>query len=151
MKYLFWVCAIFFAFLIEGQLSILRVTPNLTALLVYYAAIKYQGLAGIFTGLLIGFFEDLLTLSILGPHMLGKALVGYVATLFTSGKFFRWTPVLGLIGVSIVTVIDGATVYFSLGIFEKLPQEPERALYIIIMQALLNTPFGLFLKPKHAD
>ncbi len=151
MSYLGWAALVFISLLVEAKVSVLSVTPNATALVVYLAAIRGGEMRGMMAGLAVGFLQDGLVISLLGPHMLGKVLVGYLAPFLTSGKFFRWTPVLGLIGVGVVTALDSATVYFVLGIFDRLPADPGRALYVTVMHAILNAPAGLFMRPRHAD
>jgi rod shape-determining protein MreD len=76
------------AFLIQTKISLLSVAPNITALLAYYAGIKYGQNKGVIFGLLIGSIEDSLSSPILGPNMLGKGLVGFSSSLFISGGMF---------------------------------------------------------------
>ena len=151
MKYLFWAIAVFVAFLLQSKVSLLSVTPNFTVLLVYYAGIRYGENKGFMTGLLIGAIEDSLSSPILGPNMLGKGLAGFFSSFFISGGFFVWTPLLGILGVGILTLLDNFAVFSSLTVFSRMPTGPSSALFISIMQALLNASFGLFIRPTHAD
>jgi len=151
MKYLLWALAFFVAFLLQSKISILSVAPNITALLAYYAGIQYGQNKGLIFGLLIGGIEDSLSSPILGPNMLGKGLVGFSSSFFMSGGIFVWTPLLGMIGMALLTFIDNSVVFLSLSIFDKPPTNPATTLYITIMQALLNSAAGMFIKPAHAD
>jgi len=151
MKYLLWALVFFMAFLIQTKISLLSVAPNITALLAYYAGIKYGQNKGVIFGLLIGSIEDSLSSPILGPNMLGKGLVGFTSSFFISGGMFVWTPLLGLLGIALLTFIDSSVVFLCLSIFDRPPTNPSTALFIAIMQALLNSVAGMFIKPAHAD
>jgi len=151
MNYLLWALAFFLAFLVQAKLSLLSVAPNITALLAYYVGIKYGLNKGVIFGLLIGALEDSLAAPILGPNMLGKGLVGFSASFFISGGIFVWTPLLGILGLALLTFIDNSIVFLSLSIFDKPPTNPGTALFITIMQALINSAAGMFIKPAHAD
>ncbi len=151
MNYLLWALAFFMAFLLQTKISILSVAPNITVLLAYYAGIKYGQNKGVLFGLLIGAIQDSLSSPILGPNMLGKGLVGFSASFFISGGIFVWTPLLGIIGIALLTFVDNAAVFLSLSIFDKPPTNPATTLFITIMQALLNSAAGMFIKPAHAD
>jgi rod shape-determining protein MreD len=151
MTYLLWASAFFIAFLLQAKISILSVAPNFTALLAYYGGIKYGQTKGVIIGLLIGAIEDSLSSPILGPNMLGKGLIGFSASFFISGGIFVWTPLLGMLGIALLTVIDNSAVFLSLSIFDRPPSNPSTALYMTVMQALLNSAAGMFIKPAHAD
>jgi len=151
MNYLLWALVFFVAFLLQAKLSLLSVAPNITALLAYYAGIKYGQNRGVIFGLLIGGIEDSLSSPILGPNMLGKGLIGFSASFFISGGIFVWTPLLGIIAIALLTFVDNSAVFLSLSIFDKPPANPVTALFITTMQALLNSAAGMFIKPAHAD
>ena len=151
MSYLLWALVFFVAFLFQAKISILSVAPNITALLAYYAGIKYGQNKGVLFGLLTGAIEDSLSSPILGPNMLGKGLIGFSASFFISGGIFVWTPLLGMLGIALLTFVDNSAVFLSLSIFDKPPTNPATALFITIMQALLNSAAGMFIKPAHAD
>ncbi|MBI5633059.1 MAG: rod shape-determining protein MreD [Nitrospirae bacterium] len=151
MNYLFWALAFFAAFLLQTKISVLSVAPDITALLAYYAGIKYGQNKGVILGLLIGAIEDSLSSPILGPNMLGKGLIGFSSSFFISGGVFVWTPLLGMLGVALLTYFDNAVVFLSLSIFDKAPTNPATALFITTMQALLNSAAGMLIKPAHAD
>ncbi|MDP2158165.1 MAG: hypothetical protein Q8K68_10715 [Nitrospirota bacterium] len=139
------------AFLLQTKISLLSVAPNITVVLTYYAGIKYGQNKGVLFGLLIGAIQDSLSSPILGPNMLGKGLVGFLSSFFISGGIFVWTPLLGIIGIALLTFVDNAAVFLSLSIFDNPPTNPATTLFITIMQALLNSAAGMFIKPAHAD
>lgn len=151
MRYLLWFVAVFLAFLLQGRISLLGVIPNLTVLLVYYAGIKYGEIRGLIAGILIGYLEDSLSYSIIGPNLLSKAVIGFFSAFFVTGGFFRWTIMLGIVAVSSLTMADNLMVFLMRTIFDKMPLSFSDFLFISIMQALMNGPVGIFLRPKNAD
>lgn len=151
MRYLYWCFALFLALIIQAKLSLLGVSPNLTALLAYFAGIRYGKTQGLFIGALIGAIEDSVSSSILGPHMLSKGIVGYTASFVISGGFFRWTPILGMISLSVLTFTDNAVGFISQTLFDKMPDALSTMFFISIMQSLLNAPAGIFLRPRDEE
>jgi rod shape-determining protein MreD len=151
VRYLFWTAAIFFALLLQGRVSLLGVVPNLTILVVYYSGIRYGENRGLLTGILIGYLEDSLSYSIIGPNLLSKAMIGFFSAFFVSGGLFRWTTVFGIVAVSGLTMADNMTVFLVRTIFDKMPVNFSNVLSISVMQALINGPAGIFLRPKNVD
>jgi hypothetical protein len=135
VKYILWPIAVFLSFFLQGRVSVLGISPDLTVLLVYY----------------VGALEDSLSSSIIGPNLLSKGIVGFSASFFVTGGFLRWTPVLGLLAVASFTVIDNAVVFLAQSIFDKMPAAPSSALFIAIMQSILNAIAGFFIRPKHVE
>lgn len=151
MKYLILSVAVLTAFILQTKISILSVAPNLTVLLAYYSGMMLGETKGMIAGLVIGGLEDSLSSSIIGPNMLGKGLVGYLSSFFLSGGVFVWTPLLGILGVALLTMIDNIAVFFSLSIFDAVPTNPSTLLLISTMQSILNAAAGMFIRPPHAD
>jgi len=151
MTYVAWTLAVLLVFLLQAKISIISVVPNLTVLLAYYAGMKYGETRGMTVGLIIGGIEDSLSAAIIGPNMLGKALAGFFSSFFLSGGFFIWTPLFGILGAFLLTMIDNTVVFSTLGIFDKIPTNPLSALRISIMQSLINAAAGMFIRPPHAD
>ncbi len=151
MKYLLWPIAVFVCFFLQGRVSVLGVSPDLTVLLVYYLGIRYGETRGLLAGVLIGALEDSLSSSIIGPNMLSKGIIGFSSSFFITGGFLRWTPFLGLIAVSFLTVIDNAVIFLAKSIFDKMPAAPSYALFVSIMQSVLNAIAGVFIRPRHAE
>ncbi len=151
MKYILWPIAVFLSFFLQGRVSLLGISPDLTVLLVYYAGIRYGETKGLLAGVLIGALEDSLSSSVIGPNLLSKGLIGFSSSFFVSGGVLRWTPVLGLLAVSLLTVADNATVFLARSIFDKMPAAPSAALFVTIMQSVLNAAAGIFIRPRHVD
>ena len=147
MRYLLWPIIIFLVLVVQGSLSIFDVTPNFTVVLACYIGIKKREIKGMSFGALLGIIEDNLASTFLGPNMLSKGLIGYFSSLMYS-RFFVWTPVLGVISVAVLTMADGFVVLMARGIFDKMPVNFGAAAFVILIQSLLNAPFGIFLKPK---
>ncbi len=151
MKYLLWPIVVFLCFFLQGRISVVGISPDLTVLIVYYAGIRYGETKGLLAGMVIGALEDSLSSSIIGPNLLSKGIIGFSSSFFVSGGVLRWTPFLGLFAVSLLTVVDNALVFLAQSIFDKMPAAPASALLIAIMQSILNATAGIFIRPKHAD
>jgi len=147
MIYLLWAAILLFAFILQGSISFFDISPNLTVILACYAGIKKREVKGMLIGSAIGIIEDSLSGAFLGPHLLSKGLIGYLSSL-TYSRFFIWTPLLGIITMSVLTFIDGLIIFASRSIFDKMPAGFLVALLLILIQSLLNAPFGLILRPK---
>jgi len=150
MKYILWAFIILLTFILQRRLSLFGVAPNLTFILVYYTGLREGWSWGIILGSVIGSIEDSLSGAFLGPYFLSKGLVGYFSS-FMSGSFFRWTPILGAIVISALTIIDNTVVLASRSFFDKMPVTIGAALLIIAIQILFNAPLGIFLRPKNTD
>lgn len=150
MKYVFWALVVTSVFILQGSISLFDITPNLTAALAFYAGIKKREIKGMFLGSLIGILEDSLSGPFLGPNLLGKGLVGYLSS-FIYSRFFVWTPLLGIISISVLTLTDGLVVFMSRSMFDKTPVTGGSAALIIIFQSLLNAPLGIFLRPDEYE
>ncbi|MBI5639797.1 MAG: hypothetical protein HZA17_05160 [Nitrospirae bacterium] len=151
MKYLAWTAAVLLTFMLQGRISILGISPNLTAVLAFYAGIRYGEVRGLLIGSVIGACEDSISLSLIGPNLLGKGMVGFFSSFFVSGGVFRWTPLLGMIAIAFLTTIDNSIVFLSKSIFDKMPSAPGSGLFIALMQSLLSAPAGIFIRPRHVD
>jgi len=150
MRYLQWAFIILLTFILQRRLSLFGIAPNLTFVLVYYAGIREGGFLGIILGSLVGSIEDSLSGAFFGPHFLSKGLVGYFSS-FMSGSFFRWTPILGAIGIAALTIIDSAVVFSSRSFFDSIPVSIGAAVLIIAIQTLFNAPLGILVRPKNTD
>ncbi len=148
MTYILWIVIILFTFFIEERISIFHVAPNFTVLLVYYVGIRRGGTEGLFFGSIIGAIQDSISSAFLGPNLLSKGIVGYFSS-FMSGSFFRWTPLLGAIGIGVLTIVDDTVVFATRSFFDRMPTGIKAAAFKIIIQSLINVPLGLFLRPKN--
>lgn len=151
MKYVYWTCAIFISLILQDRILILGVSVNLTTLLAYYGGIRYGHTRGLLLGALIGALEDSITSSFLGPHLLSKGIIGYTSSFFVTGGVFRWTPLLGIVAVLLLTFMDNSVVFVTNSIFDKTPAAISSAFYISVLQSILNAPAGLFIRPASED
>lgn len=147
MIYLLWVTIVFLAMVVQASISFFDITPNLTAVLAFYAGIKHGDMKGMLIGSFIGIIEDSLSGTILGPNLLSKGLVGYTSS-FLYSRFFMWTPLLGMISLSLFTFADSFMVFLLRSIFGRMPTGAGAAFMIILIQSLFNAPLGLLIKPK---
>ncbi|MEW6067233.1 MAG: rod shape-determining protein MreD [Nitrospirota bacterium] len=147
MKYLIWPSIVFLLFILEGSISIFDVKPNLTIVLICYIGTKKGAVESMFFGSLIGLIEDSLSGTLIGPNLLSKGLLGYFSS-FIYSRFFIWIPLLGIISISIFTLIDSTTVLIARSIFDRMPVSAFASVFIIGIQSLLNAPWGLLLRPK---
>ncbi len=131
----------------QGSISLFDITPNFTLILAFYAGIRGGEIKGLFLGALIGAIEDGLSGALLGPHLLSKGLMGYLAA-FLYSKFFILTPALGILTVIILTFADGIVVFATRSVFAVMPSGIGSAAFIILMQSLFNAPLGFLMKKK---
>ena len=147
MIYFFWAAVLLFALILQGSISFFDISPNLTVILACYAGIRKREVKGMLIGSAIGIIEDSLSGAFLGPHLLSKGLIGYLSSL-TYSRFFIWTPLLGIITMFVLTFIDGLIIFASRSVFDRMPASFLVALLMILIQSLVNAPFGLILRPK---
>ena len=151
MRYLFLAIAVLLAFFLQGRISVLGISPDLTALVVFYTGLRYGETKGLLLGIITGAIEDSLSLSFIGPHMLSKAIIGFSSYFFASGGLLRWTPVLGIFSVAFLTFTDNLVVILTKAMFDRMPALFSTAMFVSFMQSLLNAPAGIFIRPKHVD
>jgi len=147
MIYLLWIVIVFLTLVVQASISFFDITPNLTAVLAFYAGIKHGDIKGMFIGSFIGIIEDSLSGTILGPNLLSKGLIGYTSS-FLYSRFFMWTPLLSMISISLFTFADSFMVFLLRSIFGRMPTGIGAAFTIILIQSLFNAPLGLLIKPK---
>lgn len=148
MKRLIFVLTVAAAFIIEKNAAIFGIRPNLTLLLVYSYGLRNGHTKGLFFGAFLGAVSDGLSGWMLGPAMLGKGTVGFMSFFLTRG-FFRWTPFLGFLGITSMTLLDGALEFSALSVFGSSPTAVSNAFYLVLGQAALNASAGLFIRPRH--
>lgn len=148
MKKIVLLLIIFSAFLLESRISIFGAQPDLAAAIAYYFGLKNGETKGMLFGSFVGLIGDSLSGGILGPNILGKGMVGFLSA-FMSGSFFRWTPILGVIGISLLTALNGIIVFLSKTLFEHMPTSIPSAMSIIFTAALINSLLGIFMRPQN--
>lgn len=150
MKPFFIFLGVMLAFLLQIKISILGVSPDLTAAVAYYFGITGGSTKGVLFGSLIGAIEDSVGGSILGPNLLGKGLVGFFSS-FMSGSPLRWTPFLGIVSLAILTLMDGSIILLSRAIFDAMPTSLSSGILTLLGQGLFNGVIGIFIRPKNVD
>ncbi|MDA8432547.1 MAG: hypothetical protein M0Z60_06240 [Nitrospiraceae bacterium] len=151
MKYVFLAVSVFLVFFLQGRISVLGIAPDLSMLLVFTVGLRYGETRGLLLGIVVGALEDSLGGSFIGPHMLSKAIVGFSSYFFVSGGLLRWTPVLGVVSVAVLTLSDNLVVFLTRTMFDRMPALVPTALLVSVMQSLLNAPAGIFIRPRHVD
>ncbi len=147
MTYVFWAAIILLTFLVQGSFSFIHIKLNLTVILVAYIGMKKGETTGMFFGSLIGIIEDSLSGALLGPNILSKGLIGYLASSLYR-RLFIWTHLIGVITMYSLTFLDSSIVFILRSVFDKIPVSLGTALFIIMIQSIVNAPLGIFLRPK---
>lgn len=147
MRKIYLIVIILVVFVLESRISVFGVQPNFSAALAYYFGLRYGENKGLFWGAFIGIIGDSLAENMIGPNLLGKATVGFLAA-FISGSVFRWTPLSGMIYIFLLSILDGIIVFSSLAIFSNTPTSVSNAAFTILISSVLNSFLGIFLRPK---
>ncbi|HXX57493.1 MAG TPA: rod shape-determining protein MreD [Thermodesulfovibrionales bacterium] len=150
MRHVALFIAVLVSFVLQTRVRIFGVPPELTVIVVYYIGVTGGAAKGILLGSLIGIVEDSISGGIIGPNLLGKGMVGFFSSVMAGG-LFRWTPLLGLLIISSLTVLDGFVVFFSRMFYSSLSVPPHRVFLTVVIQGLINALAGIFIKPEHAD
>jgi len=148
-SFFIFLCGIF-AFLFQTMVSVWGGSPDLTAAMAYYFGITGGSTKGVLLGSLIGVIEDSVGGSILGPNLLGKGLVGFFSS-FMSGSPLRWTPLLGIVSLAILTLMDGSIILLSRAIFDAMPTSLSSGIFMLLIQGLFNSVIGIFIRPRNVD
>ena len=143
MIYVLWVALILLTVLVQGSVSFFHIKLNLTVILVCYIGMKRGEIPGMFFGALIGLIEDILSGVLLGPNIHKEGLDQKIVE-----KLNIWTPLIGAINIFSLTFLDRSIVFILRSIFDKIPVDIGTALFIIMVQSLVNAPLGIFIKPK---
>ena len=150
MKAVWMLVCVVAAFVIKSQVSLFGVAPNMTVVVAYYLGVKNGAGKGMAYGSLIGIIEDGLGGNMIGPNLLGQGVVGFFAS-FSSGSLLRWTPLLGMISLFVLTVMNGVLVFISRSIFGSMPGPLSTSMLTLLAQGLLNMGIGIFIKPRNVD
>ncbi len=158
-----WTALAALAFLIQTHFSLFRVPLNLTLLVVYAFALRHlssrsagpQSVAGELKstafGVAVGFFEDILAGSIVGPHIFSKGMTGFVTTFSFNDIIFRWTPLVGVCALLSLNFLDSLTGMGLRVLFTHLSVGWSSMLQSFAVQALITLPFGVLLRPPDPD
>lgn len=157
-----WLLLIFLALTFQTKILIFGFPQNFTILVVYYfivQALNKQRKTGkidsfrletkcIIFSAFVGFINDLISNSLLGPSFLSKTLLGFTGAILFGSVFFRWTVFLGIIVVSLFTLLDGIFQVFLRVIISDIKINIGNLISMILVQSFINLPFGIILKPK---
>lgn len=147
MIYVLWAAIILLAVLLQGSVSFIHIKLNLTVIFVCYIGMKRGEIPGMFFGALIGLTQDIISGVLIGPNILSKGLIGYLSSSLYR-KLFIWTPLIGAINIFSLTLLDCSIVFLLRSIFDKIPVNIGAALFIVMVQSIVNAPLGIFIKPK---
>ncbi len=156
-----WLIFIFFAFTLQSQISAFGYPLNFNILVVYafvlhiakkttkkeeFPASEWEIKGAVF-GASIGILDDIISGSIVGPSCLSKGLVGFFSAVLFGSVFFKWTTILGIIVIFFLTIFDGLMQIILRIIFNDIRISIYYVVQMILLQALINMPFGILLKP----
>lgn len=150
MRHACFSLAVIIAFVLQTKVSIFGVSPALTVALAYYFGINNSSAKGLLFGSMIGMVEDSIAGSMIGPNLLGKGMVGFLSP-YMFGRLFRWTPLFGMIGLFMLTIMDGLAVFLSHIMFKAVHVPTNKVIAMLLIQGLINSVFGIFLRPKNAE
>lgn len=150
MKILSLAVVIILSLILQTRMSLFGISPSLMVVVAYYLGIKNSSTQGILAGSLVGLIEDSVVGGMIGPNILGKGMAGFFSS-FISGGIFRWTPLLGMLAISALTMMDGLVVFLSRVLYETIPAPPSRVILSIVVQGLMNSALGIVIRPKNAE
>jgi rod shape-determining protein MreD len=140
---LLWILVSISAIVIDGT-SYFDYRLNVVVVLIYYIGIRWETRKAVLWAFIIGFLLDSIALKILGPNILSKGTVIFMAYFFQTG-IFNLTPLLNAILCFAFTVVDNSIVFFSLTMFDARPAEFIHAANITVYQSIINAIIGYFI------
>ncbi|MCI0469350.1 MAG: hypothetical protein L0Y62_04720 [Nitrospirae bacterium] len=165
-----WFILVAAAFIAQAQFAVFNISLNLVMLPCYIFSLRkasfrmdiiQSGWTGRYTGIgaeakgavfgaVIGILEDILNGSLVGPSMFSKGIIGFLSAVEFSERFFKWTPLLGGVSIAFFSIIDGSISTGMRLLFGSTIISGAGVLQIVFMQAIVNAPFGVILKPPAA-
>ncbi|MEO5360485.1 MAG: rod shape-determining protein MreD [Nitrospirota bacterium] len=136
-----WITLVVLAVVIDES-RVYRV--NVMVVLVYYIGIRWDTRKAVLWAFIIGLLLDSIALKILGPNILSKGTLIFMAYFFQTG-IFNLTSLLNAILCFAFTVADNFIVYYSLILFDTKPAEIAYAVNITLYQAAINAVIGYFV------
>lgn len=160
-----WIIAAILALLLQPKLSLFEYPLNFSVAVVYAFGIKKAmqhssatGSANVSAeiratifGAAVGLIEDCMTGSMIGPNILSKGLTGFISSFVFRDIFFLWESSLGGIVLCLLTMADGIVVVGSRLLFSNTVIGGRAVVELIIIQAIMNIPLGLLVKPGQKD
>ncbi len=144
-RFFLWFSIVTVVVLADTHINIAGFKPNLAFILVYYIAVSKEPAKALPLVAIIGLILDSISSKIIGPNILSKGLV-VISTSFIKSGVLIWTPMFSSLLGFVLTVIDGFVVYSSLVVFSTIPSELRYALYVILIQAIINSTVIFSLK-----
>jgi cell shape-determining protein MreD len=158
-----WFLFIALALLLQPKLALFDCPLNLTLALVYAFGIRTATqqtaasgsedvapeIRSTLFGAGIGFVEDAMIGSLIGPNLLSKGLAGFISSIVYRDIFFQWESVLGGLVLPLLTLLDGLVVIAARQLFSNTTLGSFTAVELVVIQAIMNIPFGLFLNPRY--
>ena len=141
------IAVIIAAFFLQTRVTFLGIHLNLTAAAAYWIGYRSSPIKGNILGSLIGVIEDSIGGGFIGPNLLGKGLVGYLAA-GLSRSLFHWSPLVGMMGMSLLTIMDGLVILVTKALYSSLPGPILLVTTTIFAQGVLNSIAGAFIGPK---
>ncbi|MBF0517192.1 MAG: rod shape-determining protein MreD [Nitrospirae bacterium] len=140
-----WIALVILAVVIDES-RVLRV--NIIVVLVYYMGIRWKTRRAVLWAFVIGVLLDSIALKILGPNILSKGTLMFMAYFFQTG-IFNLTPLLNGILCFAFTVIDNFIVYYSLTLFDTKPAEILYVAHTTLYQSIVNAVVGfIFIRER---
>jgi rod shape-determining protein MreD len=140
---LLWISIAIMAIVVD-ETSFIDYRLNVVVVLVYYIGVRWDTRKAVLWAFIIGFLLDSIALKILGPNILSKGTVIFMAYFFQTG-IFNLTPLLNAILCLAFTAVDNFIVYFSLTLFDARPADFIHAANITIYQSVINAVIGYFI------
>jgi len=147
MKQRTYIIFALLALLLEGRLRLWGLGPSLLVIFPYTIGLRQGPMRGIAAGAGFGFLRDALGGGLIGPGIVSLSLVGYLVSYLRGGLFF-WTPLLGFLGLGVLTAVDGLTSYACYSAFGQPHMDLSDAAWLVFWQAVMNSALGFFLKPE---
>lgn len=138
-----WVVLVGLALFLQSKILFFGVPPEFLSAIVFIFGMRTRNdfKATIF-GAICGFLEDVLS-GFWGPNIMSKVLIGYLSANILGG-FFVWSPILGVVGMFFITALDALLGIFVATLKDSPVPVSGWVIYTIFMQALINSPLGIF-------
>ena len=92
-----------------------------------------------------------MTGSLIGPNVFSKGLVGFISSFVFRDIFFLWEASLGGIVLCLLTMVDVTVAIGSRLLFSNILIGGRALFELIMIQAIMNIPIGLLVKPGQKD
>ncbi|MCL0050020.1 hypothetical protein M1M87_01260 [Thermodesulfovibrionales bacterium] len=97
----------------------------------------------------VGLLEDIISGSIIGPGVFSKGLIGLFSVVVFTDVIFKWTPLIGVVIIIILTIADGSIIVGLRVFLDNININIFNVFQAIFIQTAFNMPFGIILKPKN--